>query len=223
MRSTLCFGSFFAYLVATITALLSAFYIARLIFLAFFGEDRTTHRAHESPPIMTLPLVVLAIGAIAGGVLGTSIEGGRLSRFLEPVLGAPARGTAGPGEDLLMVISLAVVAVAIGMAWFLYGSGKIDWLALRTRLGGLHRALASAWYVDDAYGAILVPAGKAGSAWLAYVFDLRVLDGLVNGAGTAVGSLAGVGRRVQTGFVRNYALVLMLGAVAVLVYVGMRL
>jgi NADH-quinone oxidoreductase subunit L len=104
-----------------------------------------------------------------------------------------------------------------------YASGSIDWLALRVRLAPLQRLFANGWYVDDYYSAILVTPGKAAAAFSAYVFDARVIDGAVNGIGTSVRRLAGVGRRLQTGLVRTYALALLAGAVGILVYVGFRL
>jgi NADH-quinone oxidoreductase subunit L len=78
-------------------------------------------------------------------------------------------------------------------------------------------------YVDDLYGALIVAPGKAGSAFLAYVVDLRIVDRAVNGTGAAIQRLARVGRRVQTGLVRTYALAFLLGAVVLLAYVGSRI
>ena len=77
-------------------------------------------------------------------------------------------------------------------------------------------------YVDDLYASVLVAPAKAGSAFLASVVDARVVDGLVNGFGVVVQWLAGAGRQVQTGLVRNYALGFLLGALVLLVYVGAR-
>jgi len=216
-------GHVLVWLIALVAAFFSALYMARLVFLAFFGENRTGGRAHESPPVMTVPLGVLAVGAAFGGFLGANESRGLLQTFLVPVLGRvlePAQGLSGPA---LAVISVAVAALAIAIGWMVYGSGRIDWVALRVRLSGLHELLARGWYVDDAYAAVLVGPGKAGSAFLAYVIDARVVDGLVNASGRFVRWLASTGRRVQTGFVRNYALAILLGALAVLVYVGFRI
>jgi NADH-quinone oxidoreductase subunit L len=78
-------------------------------------------------------------------------------------------------------------------------------------------------YVDDVYSTVLVAPGKAGSAFLAYVVDLRVVDGIVNASGVVVQWFARTGRRVQTGLVRNYALGFLVGAIVLLAYVGFRL
>jgi NADH-quinone oxidoreductase subunit L len=103
-----------------------------------------------------------------------------------------------------------------------YASGRIDWLALRVRLAPVQRLFANGWYVDDYYSAILVTPGKAVAAFSAYVLDARFIDGIVNGAGGAVRRLADAARKVQTGFVRNYALAFLVGVVGVLVYAGFR-
>ncbi len=216
-------GHTLAWAVALVAAFLSALYISRLIFLAFFGEDRAERRAHESPPIMTVPLGLLAVGAAFGGILGLSIVSGRLQTFLAPILGEVAEPTQGLSEASLTAISIVVALAGVFVGWLVYGSGRIDWVALRVRLSGLQRLLATGWYVDDVYATTIGAPGKAGSAFLAYVVDAGVIDGIVNAVGMLFQWLASVGRRVQTGFVRNYALAFLVGAVALLVYAGFRL
>jgi NADH-quinone oxidoreductase subunit L len=90
------------------------------------------------------------------------------------------------------------------------------------RLALVHTTLAKGFFIDDAYGALLVLPGKAASAFLAYVFDQRVIDGAVNGLGDGFRRLAGMGRQVQTGLVRSYALAFLLGAVALILLVVVR-
>jgi NADH-quinone oxidoreductase subunit L len=166
--------------------------------------------------------MVLAVGAALAGFLNVTADGA-LSRFLEPVLGPVPEGTAGLARPVLIVLSMVFALLALVVAWFVYASGSIDWLALRVRLAPLQRLFANGWYVDDYYSAILVTPGEAAAAFSAYVFDARVIDGAVNGIGTSVRRLAAVGRRLQTGLVRTYALALLAGALGVLVYVGFRL
>ena len=96
-------------------------------------------------------------------------------------------------------------------------------MALRVRLDPLHRLFANGWYVDEYYSTVLVAPGKAVAAFTAYPFDMGFIDGIVNGVGGGVRRLADAGRKVQTGFVRTYALALFAGAVGLLVYVGFRL
>ncbi len=215
-------GHVTAWIVALVAAFFSALYISRLIFLTFFGQDRTERHAHESPPVMTVPLMLLAVGAAAGGLLGLSAVTGKLQGFLSWDLGATAEPTRGLSDGALSVISVAVALAGILVGFFVYGSGKIDRLALRTRMGSFQRFLSKGWGFDDAYAAVLVAPGKAVAAFLAYVFDKRFVDGIVNGVGVLFQRLASVGRRVQTGLVRNYALAFLLGAVVIFVFMGLK-
>ncbi len=204
-------------------AFLSALYISRLMFLAFFGQDRTERAAHESPPVMTVPLALLAVGAVFGGVLGLSATTGQLHGFLAPVLGELAEGSSGLPTVALSAISVLAALAGIGVGWLVYGSGRIDWVALRVRFAGVQRFLARGWYVDDVYSTILVGPAKAGAAFLASEADQRVIDGAVNGVGQLFQWAASRGRRLQTGLVRNYGLAFLVGVVAIFVYVGVRL
>jgi NADH-quinone oxidoreductase subunit L len=217
-------GRVSVWLAGTAGAILSVLYMGRLVFLAFFGRPRSEEAgdAHESPLVMLAPLAVLAIGALGLGWLMLDPETGRLPVFLHPVLGGVPSGSAGLSAGALVVISQLVVVGGLAVAWLTYVSGRIDWLALRVRGGGVHRFLSRGMYVDDLYAAAVVAPGKAGSAFLAYVVDRRVVDGIVNGIGIVVQWLARGGRRVQTGLVRNYALGFLLGAIALLAYVGLR-
>jgi NADH-quinone oxidoreductase subunit L len=216
-------GRTWVYVLGSVGAVLSALYIGRLIFLTFFGAPRseTAEHAHESPPVMTLPLVLLAVGAAGAGLLNLTPDG-RIATFLDPVVGQLSEGTAGLAKTALIGIAVAIAALGLLLAWFVYASGRIDWLGLRMRLAPVQRLFANGWYLDTYYSAILVTPGKALAAFSAYVFDARFIDGMVNGAGGAVHGLANAARRVQTGLVRNYALAFLAGVVGVLVYVGLR-
>ena len=217
-------GREWVYILGTVGAVISALYMGRLVFLTFFGTPRTeeAERAHESPGVMTGPLLLLAVGAVAAGVLNPTVDG-PLARWLEPVVGALPGRTAGLSAASLGTIAAVLAVGTLAIAWLVYASGRIDWLALRARAGSVQRLFANGWYVDDAYSALLVAPGTAAAAFTAYVFDERILDGIVNGIGTSTRRLAGAGRQVQTGFVRTYALAFFAGAVGILVYVGFRL
>ncbi len=171
---------------------------------------------------MWLPLVLLAIGTAFAGYLSTSPEG-RLEHLLEPVHGAVPEGVAGLAKPALFVIAVVISLTGLAVAWLVYGSGRVDWLALRERLGSIPRLFASGWYVDRAYDAVVIQPGKAVAAFSAREIDERVIDGAVNGVGGSVRRLALTGRRIQTGFVRTYALFLFAGAVGVLVFLGFRI
>jgi len=206
---------------ALVASFFTALYMTRAAVLTFLGPTRFGEEPHESPPVMTVPMVLLAVGAIGGGLLGLSATTGLVHGFLGPVVGEAGHEPVATGlpEITLVLIATTVALAGVALGWLVYGSGVIDWAAVRVRLGVVQRALARGWYVDDVYGSVVVLPGKVTSAFLAYVFDQRVIDGAVNGLGATFGRLAGTGRRVQTGLVRSYALVFLLGAVALLVFV----
>ena len=210
------------WLVALVTAFFTALYIARLIFMTFAGSYRGDAHPHESPRVMTGPMAVLAVLAAFGGLLGLSEASGVVQRFLEPTLGTVPEATQGLPEAVLTTLSVLVALAGVGAGWLVYGSGLIDWGALRVRLTGLHNFLERGWYVDDAYANLLVPPAEAGSAFLAYVIDARVIDGTVNDVGRWTATLAGAARRIQSGLVRSYALAFLLGVFAILFYLAVR-
>jgi NADH-quinone oxidoreductase subunit L len=98
----------------------------------------------------------------------------------------------------------------------------IVWLALRERLQPIPRMLQNGWYVDKAYQTVFVEPGRTFAGITAFVVDLKIIDGLVNAIGAGVKRLASAGRHLQTGYVRNYALGLGLGVVALLFWAGVR-
>jgi NADH-quinone oxidoreductase subunit L len=210
------------WIVALAGAFLTSVYVSRVTFMTFFGQPRTEVEPHESPILMRVALIALAAGAVLVGVLGLSATTGYLARFLAPVVGKPQEATSGPSEIVLTVISLVIAIGGISLAWFVYGSGKIDWQALRVRLGGPKRALQRGFYVNDVYNGGLVAPGRLAAAFTAYVVDARVVDGAVNGLGHLFRGLAGAGRRLQTGLVRTYALTFLVGVVGVLLYLAVR-
>jgi NADH-quinone oxidoreductase subunit L len=216
-------GHQWVYVLGTLGALLSALYIGRLVFLTFFGAPRSeeAEHAHESPPIMTGPLVVLAVGAAGIGLVIQRTTDGGLTRWVQAALGAAPEGQVGLPLSVLTTIAALGAVLMLIVAWLVYASGRVDWMALRARMAPIQRLFANGWYVDEYYATILVAPGEAVAAFTAR-FDRGFLDGIVNGIGGGVRRLASRGRRLQTGYVRTYALVLFAGAVGVLVYAGFR-
>jgi NADH-quinone oxidoreductase subunit L len=210
-------GGVVLWLVGLVAAGLTGFYIARAFFLTFAGRPRHQYQPHEPPPLMRMPTLLLGVGAVAGGLLGLSAETGRVHTFLE--LGEAQHVAGGLSEGWLAVIATVVAAAGLVLGWRVYVSGKVDWQALRERYAGLRQSLARGLYVDDLYGRLVVLPAKGASAFAAFVVDQRVIDGAVNALGGVFARLAGVGRRVQTGLVRSYAVAYLLGAVIVLLFV----
>ena len=209
-----------AWALLLVGAFMTAFYTFRMIFLAFLGAPRMSkevaHHIHESPPVMTVPLVVLAILTIVTGwILGVpSDEGTRFQRFLAPVLPLHGGEHSGVTGIMLLVLSVIVAFAGILLAWFMYGATPVRAEAIGRPRTLIHRLLLNAWYVDGLYDRIIVRPLFAASDVLARVFDVRIIDGAVNGVGRAVVAWAASLRRLQTGYVVNYALTMLAGAVA---------
>ena len=207
-------GTYFVVLwaVGVAAALLTAFYITRLMILTFAGDARWPDGvdSHEAPPIMTSPLVLLAVLSAIGGVFNTPFRLG-LEHFLEPSFhdvtqqqppGAPVVG-------ILALVALAVTAVGILGAWVRYRRH------LPEEDRGYWVAALNGYGIDDWYGKYVVAPGKAIAVWSASVLDQRVIDGVVNGVGRGVRSLGDSMSDAQTGWVRWYGLVMVAGTVGV--------
>jgi NADH-quinone oxidoreductase subunit L len=214
--------------VGWITAGLTAFYMFRAVHLTFDGEFRGSHEQehhlHESPGVMTVPLVVLAAGAVvAGWVEIPLLKGGDwFHRFLAPVLAvlpgtaaaAPENIELGTGVEVtLIVLSVLLALGGIALARSIYGGagGAERGQAFEARYPALHRLLANKWYVDEIYDAIVVRP-LHGLSWVFYrVVDTLVIDGSVR-AGAAVTRAGGdLGSLTTTGNVRNYSLYFFVG------------
>ncbi|HZD78696.1 MAG TPA: NADH-quinone oxidoreductase subunit L, partial [Actinomycetota bacterium] len=167
-------------------AVLTAVYETRATFIAFFGDARYAGHPHDPPPRMRLGMILLAIGAAAGGVLGLTESSGVMARFLDPVVGVPHQVAGALSTAALSAISVAVAVVGIGIAWLVYLSGRVDWKALRERYPGQKRTLLHGFFVNDLYNALLVANAQLASAFVASVVDLRIVDGIVNGVGWVV-------------------------------------
>jgi NADH-quinone oxidoreductase subunit L len=215
-----------------ITALITAFYMSRQVFMVFFGKENWRHdeaeehaegehhdlEPHESPWTMTLPLVVLATASVFGGALNLPFNDNLhiLDHWLEPSLfGNEVHIDVATGTK----VALAVIAVIAAVAGI--GLGALVYLQKRVRAVE-PAVLAHAYYYDDAIGAFVGGPGSDGFEATA-AFDRGIVDGAVNGVATVVG-YAGRGlRHVQSGFVRSYALGVAAGVVVVLGYFLTRL
>ena len=259
---------------AVVTAAMTAFYMFRLMAMTFFGEYRgpawargsgpeaaphagdhdegehghgTWHGPHESPKVMTVPLMVLAIGAIVVGFVGIpEALGGRntIEHFLEPSFtsdAAVAVEEAAPhishaAEVGLMVLSVLIAVGGIALAYRLYVRRPDLAEGLRVRWAGAHRVLLNKYYVDELYDRTAVRGTMSGanrlwqfdggvvdgavngtawftvvSAWFSHLFDKYIVDGAVNFVGWSASESSFSLRRVQTGLIQNYALVMLLG------------
>jgi NADH-quinone oxidoreductase subunit L len=202
---------------------LTALYTARLVLLAFFGSPRMSkdqaHHIHESPAVMTLPLGVLAIlTAVAGFVGVPSSHGTAFERFLAPVLPFKEAEHGGVASLALAAVSVIAALAGVFVAWLVYGRGQVDASKIGVPTNPLHKLLLNKYYVDEIYDALIVKPIYRLCLWCAQIFDVKVIDGLVNGLASAVVAWALGLRRIQTGYVMNYALGMLLGAVALVAF-----
>ena len=202
-------------------AFMTAFYTFRVIFLSFFGGPRMSHEVahhvHESPPVMTVPLIVLSVLTIVAGLaVGIpSSHGTAFERFLAPVLPRHEAEHSSGTAFALLVVSVVFVLAGIAIAWVMYGRGEVRAERIGVPRNAIHALVLNKYYVDEIYDVLFVRPVYAASQWCASVFDAGLIDGLVNGVGRMMTGWASGMRRVQTGFVMNYALAMLLGAVAV--------
>jgi NADH-quinone oxidoreductase subunit L len=231
--------------VGLFTALLTAIYMFRVVFLAFHGErapepvkpehpeeeepaargSAPAHASHppphgsalhDAPPAMAFALIVLAVGSIVAGYAGL---GGRFEHFLAPSFGLPAAEivTEGVPESVLTAASVttAILGILIAAAYFLRYRSAAD--ALAARFSGVHRLLTNKYYVDEIYDATIVqPIHIVSEDGLWRIVDTKLIDGAVNGASDTVAVGSEILRRLQTGSVRAYAVSLFAGVVFIL-------
>src|SRR5574341_750389 len=208
-------------------AFLTAFYMLRCYYVVFEGRSRVdahaAHHLHESPLVMTAPLVILAAFSAGVGFIGYPPEHGAYHRFVEPVFAA-AKETAAHaalvGELPMMIVSLAIALAGVVLALRFYHWRPETPARMVERYPKAYRVLLHKYFVDEAYEALFVEPIRSGSVWLWRKFDDLVIDGSVNGVAAVVrvGSL--VLRRVQTGYVMNYVLSFIVGVVAILGYLA---
>ncbi len=205
-------------------AFLTAFYTFRLIFLAFFGSPRMSrevaHHVHDAPAVMTVPLGVLGLlTVVAGWVLGLpAAHGTRFERLLGPVFSAHDDTSSGVLTLMLGVLSVVAAASGITLAWFRYLATPVRTDSPEQPRSRLSAILLNAYYVDQIYDRAIVRPLLALSRFLARAVDLAFIDGIVNGVGRAVVVGAAAARRLQTGYVVNYALSMLVGAVALVAF-----
>ncbi len=195
--------------IGLLVAFLTAFYTGRLLFMTFFGESRAApdvqHHIHESPAVMTLPLVVLAVLACAGGFLDVpGLVGGE--------------GHEAHAPRAFMALATALAVGGLGLAWALYVRMPGLPSLVAWRLGAFYRLVRDKFRVDELYDATVVRLVFAAAEVSARHIDPQLIDGAVNGAGRVVAATSGAWRRVQTGNVQHYALSFLAGALALLGY-----
>ncbi len=198
---------------ALVGAGITAFYMTRLMLMTFFGEkrwDKDVH-PHESPLVMTIPLMVLAGLSVFGGVL---LLNGWIVDWLEPVVGPEVHQDLPISAAAISILAVVLVAIGAGIAWMLYARERIDAVA-PMRVSVFTKAARADLYGDALNEALFMRPGQYLTRSMVYI-DNRGVDGAVNGLAALVGGSSGRIRRWQSGFVRSYALS-MLGGSALIV------
>jgi NADH-quinone oxidoreductase subunit L len=223
-------GSFVLWLIGFITAGMTAFYMFRLFLSVFLGKSRVEEKVkshiHESPKSMTIPLVILAFLSIIGGYVGIphSLGGANsFEKFLSVVFKeaseqAHVAHLSLSTEYFVMILSIAIVVVGILTAYRFYISHPNVPRRLAEKYKGTYTVLLNKYYVDELYARLIVNPLLNLALWCWRFFDARVIDGAANGSAFLVGWISAVIRKFQTGYVRNYALSLVLGVVIILGY-----
>jgi NADH-quinone oxidoreductase subunit L len=208
-------------------AVLTAFYMFRLIFLTFFGPERidphVKEHLHESPRVMTVPLLILAFFSVVAGYVGLPVVFGKkadlFGRFLEPVIRLEHEAHLSiSAEWLLILVSVAVALCGIYAAYVFYLKSPQTPHRLVGRFPAVYKLLSHKYYVDEAYGAVFVRPLINGSSAVYDHFDLGVIDGAVDGTAAAAGLAGKVLSAFQSGLVKDYALALLLGVALFLGY-----
>jgi NADH-quinone oxidoreductase subunit L len=213
--------------VGLVTAILTAYYMSRQVFLVFYGEARWNDprpenvespehdvHPHESPWTMWVPLAVLAVAAAVGGALNLPVIGDWLvlEHFLEPVFAHPHHFESGTATKIVLAV-IAVIAGIIGIAFAAHA-----WLRHKVAANKLEpKFLTNAMYVDATYAKVVGGPGTKGFD-LAATFDNKVVDGAVNGTGRLVRKIGELIQPAQSGFVRQYAIGVAIGGIALVVW-----
>jgi NADH-quinone oxidoreductase subunit L len=198
------------YWVGVITAGMTAFYVFRAVFMTFFGIYRGHHHPHESPAVMTAPLMALALLSLGGGYID-------VPRWLEPLFPAAE----GHHDARLVAISVIAGLAGIALAYLMYvlRPGMAD--AASAAFGGLYNLVYNKYFVDEVYDAAVVRPIVAGSRSVLWkVVDAAGIDGIVNGVAKLARSIGGGLALIQSGSVRSYATWVVCGSILLIVTIG---
>jgi NADH-quinone oxidoreductase subunit L len=222
-------GFSWIWLVGIVTAGMTAFYMSRLFFRTFYGKAtwEGNQEPHESPSVMTIPLVLLAFLSIFGGYVGIpKVLGGinRFHHFLEPVLAPyhPMSETIHHGspnaELLLMGLSTLVVATGIYYAYRIYVKQPDSAETLAKKAGILYHLSYNKYFMDEIYNILIVRPFRGLALIVWKRIDIEIVDGLVNGGGKAIARFGSLIRKVQNGLIQHYASIILLGVVLIMIY-----
>jgi NADH-quinone oxidoreductase subunit L len=227
LTSAFASGNYFVWVLGITTAVLTAFYMFRLIFLTFFGQERldpeVKKHLHESPPVMTVPLQILAFFSILAGYVGLPIVFGKnlyfFGHFLEPVIKVHHEAHLSLSTEwILILFSVAVALFGIYLAYIFYIKKPKTPHNLVAKFPFIYKLLYNKYYMDEIYDAAIVRPLVRGSEIVYDNFDLKVIDGTVNGSAKTTGLFGKFLSYFQTGLIKDYALIFLLGVMLLLGY-----
>jgi len=202
------------YIMAAVTAFLTAFYMFRLIFLAFFGEKRSDYHAHESPLSMTVPLMILAVFSIFGGFIGAPFVEHGFSYYV--YFGEPHH----PTPDYMVMGSSTLIALAgIFLAWLVYIKKAISAEKIANQFAPVYKFLYNKWYIDELYQWFFDKIVLSLSAALNWC-DRYIVDGIAHGIAWLIRTTGAKGRYVHTGSVQTYGLVIFAAVVVIVLFLA---
>lgn len=202
-------------------AVLTAFYMFRLVYMTFYGKERTAmepgHSIHESPRAMTIPLVVLAAFSVLAGYVGLPVFFGEKADLFGGYLASSVKSGSHhltvSTEGLLVLLATASALLGIALAFVFYRRTPALPSRLASRFPGVYRLLVGKYFIDEVYDAVVVRPLVRGAEKVYERFDLKVIDGALHGSAAAAG-LVGKGLNfLQSGLVRDYALAFLIGAI----------
>jgi NADH-quinone oxidoreductase subunit L len=202
------------FLLAVVAAFFTAFYMFRLFFMVFTGKPRSEMKGvHESPSVMTLPMILLAVLAVVAGYVQTPWFGSFLGDWLVEGNHALGHGHM-EGPAWIMIVATLVSLAGIFLAWLIYGKQSLsrDWLGART----IYNILYNKYYIDEFYSLTIVNITKGISHFLRYI-DTFLVEGIVKGVTAFVHSLGAMGSKLQTGQVQTYSAVAFIGLAILMV------
>lgn len=227
-------GGFLFWLIGVITALMTAFYMFRLLNLTFEGKPRFDEHhihPHESPKVMTVPLIILAVLSAIGGFIGipeifSGEHGNLFHNWLVPVFAGAERKLAHFGmhshleEIILMLVSVFGALGSILFARYVYLKKPSIAEKTSTKFRGVYKLLFNKYYVDEVYESLIVnPIVKVSDKFLWKITDTKIIDGLINYTASLINFLADKIRKVQTGAAQFYAIIMVLGIAAALFWI----
>lgn len=212
-------GAWLIYLIGDVTALLTAIYAFRAVFLTFNGQPRDQHvydHAHESPMTMLAPMWILAFFSVFIGLANTPFALA-IEHFLEPATGHGEK--VGTTLELMVIMVSTIISISgLFYAWARYIKREAWTVSLANVFAWVKPALDNKWYVDRVYDFLIIRPVLAVSGWFARIFDPKVIDGAVNAVAEVTGDAGQAVRKLQNGAVPTYAFSILLGVVAVVLY-----